>query len=58
MPSSLLRVALRVLRTAAGAISLAAWAAAAGAAPVKLDDTGTQLSPPNLRMAWRDAAAG
>jgi hypothetical protein len=39
-------------------IALATWALPALAAPVKLDDTGTQLSPPNLRMAWRDVAAG
>jgi hypothetical protein len=45
----------------AGALALAfalAWPGAAAAAPVKLDDTGTHLSPPHLRMQWRDALSG
>lgn len=47
-----------IVRLAACIVALASWAAPSWAAPVKLDDTGTYLSPPNLRMAWRDAAAG
>jgi hypothetical protein len=38
----------------AGFVSLAA--AAAVAAPIRIDDVGTHLSPPNLRMQWRDWA--
>jgi hypothetical protein len=46
-----------------GALALAlafalVWPGAAAAAPVKLDDTGTHLSPPHLRMQWRDALSG
>jgi hypothetical protein len=46
------------VRVAAGLVALASWATPSWAAAVKLDDTGTYLSPPNLRMAWRDGAAG
>ena len=44
--------------TAASVVAFVSWAAPSLAAPVKLDDTGTYLSPPNLRMTWRDSAVG
>ncbi len=58
MPSLHRRSLARLALARVGSVALAAWAPPSRAAPVKLDDTGTHLSPPNLRMAWRDAAAG
>ncbi len=40
------------------AVALAAGTApVAAAAPVRIDDTGTYLSPPHLRMQWREVLA-
>ncbi len=47
-----------ILLLASFAVASALASSAASAAPVKLDDTGTHLSPPNLRMKWRDTLAG